>query len=386
MAILGSAEILQGDTAPSAAARAEGLARVERSGRHLLAIINDLLDISEIDVGRLDLRVSEFSPLALLQEVLAPLRLRAQARALQLEVEFLTPVPAEIRGDPQRLGQVLAKLIGNAIKFTDRGGVQIRVSLAGDPPQLSFAVSDSGVGIPEAALPRLFQPFTQADASLTRRFGGTGLGLAISHRLAKLLGGDLRVVSREGQGSTFTLELPAVPPSGGPLVLVTDAAARFAAAPAASAAAPAPLPKLAAHILLVEDGPDNQRILRHFLQTAGAQVVVAENGQVALDKVASAIACDRPFDLVLMDLQMPVLDGYSATQELRRRGFTAPIVALTAHAMQGEREKCLATGCDEFATKPITKRQLLELVMRMLAEAKGGGPIARPTEADRWGG
>jgi len=375
MAILGSSEILQGDTAPSAAARAEDLARIERSGRHLLAIINDLLDISEIDVGRLDLRVSDFSPLAVLTDVLAPMRLRAESRAIELHVDFRTPVPAEIRGDPTRLKQVLANLVGNALKFTERGSVRVSVALAGEPPCLSFAVMDTGVGIPEDALPGLFEPFTQADTSLTRRFGGTGLGLAISHRLAALLGGELRVESRDGTGSTFTLELPAVPPaSTGVLALIADPAGHLTAQPAQAAAAP--LPKLAAHILLVEDGPDNQRILRHFLQTAGAQVAVAENGQVALDKVASAIACDRPFDLILMDLQMPVLDGYSATAELRRRGYTAPIVALTAHAMQGEREKCLATGCDEFATKPITKRQLLELVVRMLAEAKGAGPGA----------
>jgi signal transduction histidine kinase/ActR/RegA family two-component response regulator len=387
MAILGSTEILQGDTAPSAAARAEGLARVERSGRHLLAIINDILDISEMDVGRLDLRVSDFAPVEVLREVLAPLRLRAEARALELSATFATAVPAEIRGDPARLKQVLANLIGNALKFTDRGGVRVVVSLAGEPPQLRFEVVDTGVGIPEAALPTLFEPFTQADTSLTRRFGGTGLGLAISHRLAALLGGELRVASREGEGSTFTLDVPAVPPaSTGVLALLADPAARLGDAPAQPATA-APLPKLAAHILLVEDGPDNQRILRHFLQTAGAQVAVAENGQIALDKVENAIACDRPFDLILMDLQMPVLDGYSATAELRKRGFTAPIVALTAHAMQGEREKCLATGCDEFATKPITKRQLLELVVKMLADAKGGpgtapegGPEKSPGE------
>jgi CheY-like chemotaxis protein len=218
---------------------------------------------------------------------------------------------------------------------------------------LSIEVVDTGIGITQEQIERLFRPFTQADASMTRRYGGTGLGLAICKRLAELMGGSIQVTSTPGRGSSFHVELPAAP----------------AAAPGPVLAQPA-TERLDYRILVADDGPDNQRLLRHFFQKEGADVSIAADGESALELVEAAHSSGQPFDAIVMDMQMPVLDGYAAARALRARGDTTPIVALTAHAMAGERQKCLDAGCDEFATKPIDSRALIDSIARVVRSRK----------------
>ncbi|MCA9290441.1 MAG: response regulator, partial [Phycisphaerales bacterium] len=282
-------------------------------------------------------------------------------------VRFAPRLPRTILSDPMRFKQILLNLVGNAVKFTERGAVTIDVRLdeSEATPQLVCAVIDTGIGLTDEQVRNLFEPFVQADASTTRRFGGTGLGLAISHRLAGMLGGRIDVESTPDRGSTFRLRL-ATGPLDDDAMHVDATEAMFQDAPPVAAprpAAPAPGRLTGRHVLLVDDGPDNQRLLRHLLVRAGATVDVAENGRIALDLIAAG---DPPpaYDLVLMDMQMPEMDGYEATALLRARRFRAPILALTAHAMDGDRERCLAAGCDDYVTKPVDRTLLIDTIVR----------------------
>jgi CheY-like chemotaxis protein len=230
-----------------------------------------------------------------------------------------------------------------------------------------LAVADTGIGIDPARLGQLFQPFTQEDQSTTRRFGGTGLGLSISRRLARLLGGDLTAVSAPHKGSTFTATIAAGPLDGVPMLDHVPEAVALPIAPGSPV--PTAPPQLTARILLAEDGPDNQRLLVRFLHTAGATVECVENGRLAVERLLGSRGTGVPpvsFDLILMDMQMPEMDGYTATRTLRDAGVRLPIIALTAHAMAGEREKCLDAGCSDYLAKPITKPALLEACRRWL--------------------
>jgi len=340
----------------------EALAVIARNGQHLLAVINDILDISKVEAGQLTVDRTACSLPELLEQVKSSMDVRAEGKGLQLGIEYAGPVPQTILTDPTRLRQILMNLVGNAVKFTEAGSVRIVVSPAGEgKPELWIDVIDTGIGMTAEQLARAFQAFSQADASTTRRFGGTGLGLAISKRLAELLGGDVTILrSRPGAGSHVRLSLPAAS--------LEETATASGPAPAGPRPAnpPAPSPFYAplpdCRILLVEDGPDNQRLISLILRKAGAQVVVAENGEAAVEAALSARARGEPFDLVLMDIQMPVMDGYQATALLRQNGYQGPIVALTAHAMAGERERCLDAGCDEYLSKPIGRAQLLATV------------------------
>jgi len=346
----------------------EYIQTLRRNGKHLLAIINDILDLSKIEAGKMEVERVEVSPCEVVQEVVSLMRSRAIDKGLTFEVEYVGPIPETIQSDPTRLRQILINLVGNAIKFTEVGGVQIVVRMADDfdapNPHLVFEVIDTGVGMTPEQQANLFKPFTQADTSTTRKFGGTGLGLAISKRLAEMLGGDIRAESTLGEGSTFILTIETGPLAGvrkienpQQVCLLDDADA---------AKEPTAVPKLRGRILLAEDGPDNQRLISFVLETAGAEVVVAENGRVAVEKAFAALQEAAPFDLILMDIQMPEMDGYEATAELRRRGYEGPIIALTAHAMESDRRKCLEIGCDNFVTKPIDRRQLVALVANYL--------------------
>jgi len=229
---------------------------------------------------------------------------------------------------------------------------------------LQIEVIDTGIGMSEETRARLFQPFSQADASTTRRFGGTGLGLTISRRLAELLGGDISVRSEVGKGSTFTLRVPTGPLDGVRLIdAPNECECATASEKADTAPARATLPA-GCRLLLAEDGPDNQRLIAFLLRKAGAEVALAENGQQAAQIALAAQEEARPFDAVLMDMQMPVMDGYDATRKLRNAGYAFPIIALTAHAMEGDRQKCLDAGCDDYAAKPIDRNTLLATVAR----------------------
>ena len=263
-------------------------------------------------------------------------------------------------GDPLRLRQVLVNLVGNAIKFTERGTVRMLVSCAGGTDTqawLRLAVEDTGIGIASEAQARLFQPFSQAVGSTTRKYGGTGLGLAISRRLVQLMGGDIQLASVAGQGSTFSFQIEV--PVAEDLAGESTVAAQTPAVPSTD---------LGARVLLVEDNEVNQRVAGHLLRRAGCTMDVAANGEIALAMLAAG-----RYDLVLMDCQMPVMDGYDATAEWRRReapGARLPVIAMTANAMQGDRERCLAAGMDDYVAKPIQPAELVRVMSRWAGRSR----------------
>jgi PAS domain S-box-containing protein len=407
-AILGYTDLLL-EQDPTDEARSS-LERIKRNGEHLLAVINDILDLSKIEAGKLEIEKVLCPTAMLFHEVIELMQVRAQARALRLSLEFKGPLPANVLTDPLRLRQILINLVGNAIKFTDRGEVRVLVEATpGSLPLLTIDVIDTGIGLTPEQVERLFQPFTQADASMSRRFGGTGLGLAISQRLAGLLGGRITAESQFGAGSRFTVRIPigpladepwtAIQPFGpaspaqsvhadtGPQPAPPAEASRSAPQPATNGAtadaAPSPttkqaLPLSGRRILLAEDSPDNQWLIMHHLQKNGAVVELAEDGLQAIAKAHAAWKSGRPFDAVLMDMQMPVLDGYEATRRLRANGYVLPILALTAHAQAGDRQKCLAAGCDDYLPKPIRVPQLLAMLTKCLARLDLAGRDTQP--------
>ena len=355
-AILGFADLLGAPALPDDE-RVAHARTIKRNGEQLMRLLNDLLDLSKIESGKFTVESIDCSPLEVLGDVASLLGSKAREKGLVFAVEHAWPLPAAIRSDPLRLRQILTNLIDNAIKFTPAGrSVAVRASMEG--PSLRFDVADTGLGIAAHQMDRLFDAFEQVDASMARRFGGTGLGLPIARELARLLGGDVTVSSGGiGAGSTFTARVRAGDPAA--LTMLT-APPNGAGAPIAGAPAAA----LACRVLLAEDSPDSQRLLSFMLRRAGASVEVASDGHEAVRKAASAPA---PFDVVLMDMHMPGLDGVDATRQLRALGVTTPIIALTANAMAEERRRTLDAGCDDFLTKPVEPRRLLACVARWAA-------------------
>jgi PAS domain S-box-containing protein len=349
---------------------------ISRNADLLLQVINDILDLSKIESGKMEIESIACSPVRIVEDSVALIQARATAKGLSVEVGY-DDVPPVIMTDPTRLQQILLNLLSNAVKFTERGRIDVGLSASVQEDgrhELAFRVADTGIGIPADRLPGLFSPFTQADTSTTRRFGGTGLGLAISRRLTQMLGGELSVDTVEGEGSVFTATLVAEPATR-----TADAGTRSKSAsggPGLETREHAQ-PEISGRLLVVEDGKDNQRLLALLLTRAGAEVVVADNGQEGLDRFAEAEDQKRPFDLVLMDMQMPLVDGYTATARLRAQGVTTPIVAVTAHAMTGDRRKCLDVGCDGYLAKPIHREQLLHTVARHLARAATAHSVPR---------
>ena len=335
---------------------------IKQNGEYLIGIINDILDLSKIEAGRLEVERVQCSPCQILSEVVSLMCVRAKAKNLPLEIEYDGPIPQTIQSDPTRLRQILINLTGNAVKFTEVGKVRLVARLSdaeSDESKMQFEVVDTGIGMTEEQIAKLFKPFNQADTSTSREFGGTGLGLAISKRLAEALGGDITVQSTFGESSTFTVTVRTGPLDGVKL-LDNPTEAQFSTAP--DKGPKAPKTKLDCRVLLAEDGPDNQRLISFLLKKAGAQVTVAENGQIAHDLALEARDERPPFDVILMDMQMPVMDGYDATSKLREAGYTSPIIALTAHAMSTDRDKCLNVGCDDYVTKPIDHKKLISVV------------------------
>jgi signal transduction histidine kinase/DNA-binding response OmpR family regulator len=326
---------------------------IRRNGEHLLSVINDILDLSKIEAGKLALEHIECSPAQILGEVASFMRVRAIEANLDFQVELETPIPATVLSDPTRLRQSVLNLVGNAIKFTEKGRVVVAGRFADSPPRLSIVVRDTGMGMRTDQIARLFQPFEQVDASMSRRFGGTGLGLAICRRIALALGGDIEVASEPGRGSTFTLTTAVDVPAGTPMI---DRLLDVSVTPLAGVA---PHVTLAGRVLLAEDGPDNQLLVTTLLRKHGIDVTVVENGQLAVDEALDAVKRGVQFDVILMDMQMPVLDGYRAATKLRSEGYTGPIVALTAHAMEVERDRCIAAGCSDYLSKPIDRAKLV---------------------------
>jgi len=356
-AIIGNAELLYelGDINRAPGERLDAIDAIKRNSAHLLDVINDILDLSKIEAGKLSHQLDRHDPQQVVREVLELLRVRAEEKQLVLQASVEGEVPESILTDDTRLRQILLNVVGNAIRFTKNGSVKVvmRFVETTQVKRLEMEVVDTGIGISEETQAKLFQPFTQADTSSTRAFGGTGLGLAISRRLARSLGGDLSVQSQPGIGSRFRISVGTGPLDG--------IAMRGAKTDRPTRTEPAQVAKidgvLAGHILVVEDSVDNQRLMRYILNKAGVQTTLAENGA---DAVVAIRENPELYDVVLMDMQMPVLDGYAATRELRKLGFIRPIIAMTAHAMKGDREKCLAAGCDDYLTKPINRSELVK--------------------------
>ncbi len=367
-AILGYSENLR-DPSLSEAARQEAIDTIWRNGQHLLELINNILDLSKIGAERLGIEQLECRPADILAEVVAMMRPRAAALGLGLTAELEGEVPVRILSDRTRIKQVLVNLVGNALKFTNQGGVRIVARMGADQlsePLLAIDVVDTGIGIDPAVIDTLFQPFVQADATVTRRFGGTGLGLSISRRLARMLGGEITVRSEPGRGSTFTFTVATGSLAGVASCheLDVDQATRTLARSHTGGL------QIPCRILLAEDGQDNQRLMSFVLQKAGADVTLAENGRVAVDSALAATAAGQPFDVILMDMQMPVLDGYSATTMLRQSGYQGAIVAVTAHAMAEDRQRCLDSGCDGFASKPVDRSALVRTIHELLVRER----------------
>lgn len=382
-AILGFADLLDefGNRDAAPRERLEYIATIRRNGVHLLSIINDILDLSKIEAGKMTVEAVPTEINGIVHDVLSLMAVKATAKQLKLAAEFATRIPQQVYSDPVRLRQILMNLVGNAIKFTERGGVKLIVSHGSDKVgSLQFAVVDTGIGLRPDQIERLFGTFAQADASTTRKFGGTGLGLHISKRLAQMLGGDITVSSVPGAGSTFTVTIKAEICEGasallepGPAQVVADQPPHANADSKSSLAQPL----VGVRILLAEDGPDNVRLIALYLRKAGAEVRVAENGKLAVEHLSVAGDVDGPLldpspvDLLLTDIQMPEMDGYTATRLLRAKGCTLPIVALTANAMSGDVDKCLSAGCDDYASKPIDRNTLIRTVLRNLKAVPG---------------
>jgi signal transduction histidine kinase/DNA-binding response OmpR family regulator len=354
--------------------RVDALQVVRRNARHLLNLIDDILDISKIEADQMKVENISCDIAQVAVEVVSMLRPKAMAKSLPLHVEFVGQLPAAIHTDPFRVKQVLMNLVGNAIKFTERGEVRVKVSVerTGQTSKATFAISDTGIGLTPEQATRLFKPFSQADNSMTRRYGGTGLGLIISKRLSLLLGGDVAVQSTAGQGSTFSFWVDGGNIDAVPLRPQMNESGFELSAPGDSDEAPT----IQGKILLAEDGVDNQHLLTLYLTMAGAQVALVENGRLAVERMQK-----ESFDLVLMDMQMPELDGYEATSTLRRLGYKLPILALTAHAMSGDRAKCIAAGCTDYLTKPIEKDLLLKTIDRHLKQQRDAALVPPPVEA-----
>ncbi len=353
-AIIGYSEALL-DVKQTMAERIEGIRTIKQAGKHLLGIINDILDLSKIEAGRLEIERLPVPLFGLIEEVAALARLQAETKGVGFQLEPVFPLPQTLTTDPVRYKQVLLNLISNAIKFTEAGGVILRVRFDAVGGRLVTEIIDSGIGISAEQLVRLFQAFTQADASTTRRFGGTGLGLALSKQLIDKLGGSISVDSAPGRGSRFTVMLRTGPVE--PLLYSADEA-RAPEPPAVAEAEPA---GLHGRVLIAEDNPVNQRVIVLKARHLGVEPQVVENGEQAVD---AALA--EPYDLILMDMQMPVMDGVAAVRTLRERGYRGAIVALTANSTREDKQLCLDAGCDGFLSKPIENALFADTLRRHL--------------------
>ncbi|MDA7978390.1 MAG: ATP-binding protein [Pirellulales bacterium] len=366
-AIIGYADLLKSQVSEDGPA-SEAVETIRRNGESLLRILNDILDLSKIESGKLEVEQIPTNIADIVGDTVDLMRIRAVAKKLKLHASVDSPIPDKVLTDPTRLRQILLNLISNAIKFTEIGEVSVRIrgiNLDGDHPQAQISVVDTGIGMKEEQMSKLFQSFNQADSSLSRKFGGTGLGLAISQRLAEMMGGHIEVESTYRAGSTFTLNLP----------LSDIADATLVTEICGPAAIPQPkdeqLSELSSRVLMVEDGVDNQRLIGHLLRKSGADVTIVENGLEAVRKLIGQPNAEE-FDVVLMDMQMPIMDGYEAVSRLREAGYDKPILAMTAHAMQGDREKCLDAGCDEYLKKPVDRHLLISTVAKFTRSAAVG--------------
>jgi len=343
-----------------------------RSGKHLLQIINDILDLAKIEAKKLETETIKVSTFEILSDVEFIVRPQAEEKGLSFNIDYRLPLPECIETDPLRLKQILINLVYNSIKFTEAGRVFINVDYDEISKKLCFKVVDTGIGMTDEQLKKIFAPFTQADSSTTRKYGGTGLGLTLSKELAKKLGGDLVAESVVNIGSQFELSIgisdnPAIIRSAEEIPKFNHEKMTEAHSLGDANGNSGDL-SYRGTILLAEDNPDNQRLLSHFIGRLGVDLEIAENGQAAINK-----ASVKEFDLILMDMQMPVVGGLEAVSFLRKKGYAKPIVALTANAMRKDKEECLQAGCDEFLTKPIDRNVLYKTIDRFLQRVSKAG-------------
>ena len=359
-AIVGFTDILRRGLEESESTRTRYLDTIYASGTHLVELINDILDFSKIEAGKLDLEVRECSPYELMNDVVNVLRMKAEQQALSLSVEVRGRIPEKIASDPTRLRQILMNLVSNAIKFTSEGGVRIEASTIerGGQSAIRFEVIDTGIGMTKEQMSRLFQEFMQADSSVTRRFGGTGLGLAISKKLTEALGGEISVDSEPGIGSTFHFCVATGNTDNVDLLTGEQLAERFSKATCTSKNGLGVWFR-PARVLITDDTPANRQLAGLVLRKAGLHVDEAENGAIAVEK-----ATHQSYDLLLMDMQMPVMDGFTATRTLRSQGLETPILAFTANVTEQDRQNCITSGCTGFLTKPIN----IDLLLSTIAE------------------
>ena len=364
-AIIGMTHLSLRDTELSPKQR-DYLEKIRTAARSLLGIINDILDLSKVEAGMLEMEDSPFSLRETLQDILSVHNPGASAKGLALTLKYPDEVPERFIGDPLRIGQVVSNIVGNAIKFTSSGSVSIAVAHEGDVPgedgqtrsNMRVSVTDSGIGIAPEMLTKLFQPFTQADASISRRFGGTGLGLAISNKLVSMLGGRFAVASTVGEGTTFSFTM---------LLLQDPDGKKSAGEDLSLDEAFAALNIAGKRILVAEDNAINQLIMQELIAPSGAEVIMVDDGQQAVEAVRA-----QKFDIVFMDMQMPVMGGLEATARIRESVSSQdlPIVAVTANAMKEDREKGMAVGMNDYITKPLEPQRLLEILRFWLPSKK----------------
>ncbi|UCE48971.1 MAG: response regulator [Phycisphaerales bacterium] len=356
-AIIGFSDILADDELTSE--QKDHVNIIRDSGKHLLELIDDILDFSKIEAGKLDVEMADCSLKSLLARVESMVHHTVLEKGLKFEIREDKNLPANIHTDPDRLEQCLINLADNAIKFTEQGHVYINVSLEDKwgRPYVRFDVEDTGIGIASDQLEGIFDSFTQADGSAARRYGGTGLGLAITKHLAELLGGLLTVVSEEGKGSVFSLVIPA----GIDVAERQTLVGKNIADRRDNKREKTELPTFSGHVLVAEDVRTNQLLCKSLLSRMGLEVTIAEDGDQAVQK-----ALTGAFDIILMDIQMPNMNGYEATRTLRKKGITTPIIALTANAMKGDDKKCIESGADDYLSKPLERQRLFEKIRRYL--------------------
>ncbi len=383
-AILGYADVLLGHLKD--ADNRNCVLVMKRNGQFLLELINDILDLSRIEAGKMDVEIESCDLVRLVSDLDSLMYVRAGEKQIDLNARFTTPVPAKLQTDPIRLRQVLINLLGNAIKFTETGSVRLEMAFRSgirqdfrstnaastvetvdefrdefhDKNWIEFSIIDTGIGMTPEQQNRLFKPFSQGDSSVTRQYGGSGLGLAISRRLIEMLGGSITVDSEPGKGSTFRVSIPVATIDNEELVQ-PKIEHRLASDDGGLEKVPRTLD---CRVLVVDDRRDVRHISQHFLEKAGAKVVTAEDGQQGINAALAARDSGEPFDLIVMDMQMPNVDGLQATAELRSAAVETPIIALTADAMKGDREKCVNGGCDDYLSKPIDQLLLVNMVAR----------------------
>ncbi|GEM_PF-6397007 len=363
-AILGFAEALQ-DPHLTEEEIEHAIDTIHRNGTYLLGIINDILDLSKIDAEMMTLERKRIDLQTILLDVQDTLSAGAKKRGIQLKVEAPDGIPTAAKGDSVRLRQILINLVGNAIKFTHEGSVTLRVRKSPQNSGLLVEVQDTGIGISPEQAQKIFEPFSQADTSTTRRYGGTGLGLAICKRLCEAMGGELSVSSTEGVGSTFAFTLPL-----SKKIMEAPWVPLHAASSRRKRKKPRRAPQLQGKVLLADDGPDNIKLISYLLKKTGVEFQTAVHGKEALQLALEAQAKGASFDLILMDLEMPEMNGFEATRSLREQGVSIPILALSAHGRQEILDRAKQAGCNGFITKPLDRQKFFKALRPFLKRKK----------------